>query len=143
MRDRPCHSTLHLPSRALPPRRPVSFLHRAPRASHPLTRKSPIKSRRPEPCSSKQGLPLDFLTPAVEIEQRAKVSRHDVFNLDSKVCRLWVSTSVALVQFQSLPRSGGGRVSRFCSADVALSAALVQGIMQRSTGAPPQPQDPL
>ena len=49
-RSKPCQLHIPLASRPLPPRRPVSFLHPgAPRASHPLTRKSPIKSHHPEP----------------------------------------------------------------------------------------------
>jgi hypothetical protein len=136
------HSTC--PSRPLPPRRPVSFLHPgAPRASHPLTRKSPIKSHRPEPCSSKQGLPLNFFDTGRGVEQRAKVSRHVVSIQIRRCASFGFRLLVTLAQPQLLSGSGGGKVSRFCSVDVALNAALVQGIMQRSTGAPHKPQDPL
>ena len=138
MRDRPCHSTLHLPSRPLPPRPQVSFLHRAPCPSHPLTCKSPIKSHHPEPCSSKQGLPLEFSTPAVETTVTQKVSRHLVSVWNLRCVSFGFGPLLCCVQPQSLPSSGGGELSRFCFVDVALNLALVQGIMQRSTGAPTQ-----
>jgi hypothetical protein len=138
MRDRPCHSTLHLHLGPLPPRPPVSFLHWAPRPSHPLMCKSPIKSHYPKPCSLKQGLPLDFRQPAVESTVSRK-SPDILFQSGLEVCKLWVWTFLlCCVKPQSLPGSGdgSGELSRFCSVDVALNLALVQGIMQRSTGAP-------
>ena len=121
MRDRPCHSTLHLPSRPLPPRPQVSFLHRAPCPSHPLTCKSPIKSHHPEPCSSKQGLPLEFSTPAVETTVSQKVSRHLVSVWTRRCVSFRFGPLLCCVQPQSLPGSGGGELSRFCFVDVALN----------------------
>jgi hypothetical protein len=64
MRDRPCHSTLHLhlglsrlaagviPARA-----------HSPISSTNVQCKSPINNHRLEPCSSKQGLPLNLSVP--------------------------------------------------------------------------------
>ena len=75
----------------------------------------------------------------------SKKSADVLFQSGLEVCKLWVWTFLLYcVKPQSLPSSGdgGGELSRFCSVDVALNLALVQGIMQRSTGAPTQLQDP-
>lgn len=69
---------LHTPLASRPsPASPAGVIpapgHLAP--SHPLTRKSPIKSHHPEPCNSKQGLPLDFLTTGRRDNSEQKVSR--------------------------------------------------------------------
>jgi hypothetical protein len=75
----------------------------------------------------------------------SKKSADVLFQSGLEVCKLWVWTFLlCCVKPQSLPGSGdgSGELSRFCSVDVALNLALVQGIMQRSTGAPTQLQDP-
>jgi hypothetical protein len=70
----PLHTPLaSRPSPALPAGVIPAPGHLAP--SHPLTRKSPIKSHHPEPCNSKQGLPLDFWTTGRRDNSEQKVSR--------------------------------------------------------------------
>src|SRR3954454_24137313 len=59
MRDRPCPLHTPQPTCHLGLSR-VSFLHRAPRPSHPLTRKSPIKSQPPRTLQLEARSPLEY-----------------------------------------------------------------------------------